>query len=68
MKHLETLSVSIQEHLSMLINSFKDYFPGIASNNMSNKDPFSVEIEKEEMFNLSQQEVDNLIEISSMII
>ncbi|KAH9510681.1 hypothetical protein DERF_009191 [Dermatophagoides farinae] len=66
--HLETLSVSIQDHLSMLINSFKDYFPGIPSNNMSNKDPFSVEIEKEEMFNLSQQEVDNLIEISSMII
>ena len=28
------------------------------------KDPFSVEIEKEEMFNLSEQEVDNLIEIS----
>ena len=27
-------------------------------------DPFSVEIEKKEMFNLSEQEVDNLIEIS----
>lgn len=28
------------------------------------KDPFSVEIENEELFNLSEQEVDNLIEIS----
>ena len=35
---------------------------------MSNKDPFSVQIEMEEMLNLSEQEVDNLIEISSMII
>jgi len=62
--HLETLSVSIQEHLSELINSFKDYFPDILSNNMWIKDPFSVEMEKEEMLNLSEQEVDNLIEIS----
>jgi len=29
--HLETLSVSIQQEL---INSFKDYFPDIPSNNM----------------------------------
>ncbi|XP_050522957.1 zinc finger BED domain-containing protein 5-like [Daktulosphaira vitifoliae] len=61
---LETLSVSIQEHFSMLINSFNDYFPDITSNNMWIKDPFSVKIEKEEMLNLSEQEVDNLIEIS----
>ena len=26
--HLETLSVSIQEHLTILINSFKDYCSG----------------------------------------
>lgn len=51
--HLETLSVLIQELLSGLINSFKDYFPDIPSNNMWKKDPFSVKIEKEEMLNLS---------------
>ncbi|XP_035214181.1 uncharacterized protein LOC118187973 [Stegodyphus dumicola] len=62
--HLETLSVSIQEHLLELINSFKDYFPDIPSINMWIKDPFPVDIEKEEMLNLSEQEVDNLIEIS----
>ena len=62
--HLETLSVLTQEHLSMLINSFKYYFPDIPSNNMWIKNPFSVKIETEEMLNLSEQEVDNLIEIS----
>jgi len=59
--HLETLSVSIQQEL---INSFKDYFPDIPSNNTWIKDPFSVDIEKERMLYFSEQEVDNLIEIS----
>lgn len=48
----------------MLTNSLKNYFPDLSSNNMWIKDSFSVEIEKEETFNLSEQEVDKLIEIS----